>query len=261
MRFWLKKLVMPFSRYIAHEFISSPRVSQANFIPGGLSTKTMTRRLGRCGQQSRQGVKFLSTRTCLQKWQQTYSKIGGDLCWFLWLWIWLGETLENFLLWAFIFWNIWGETFFMPSVEKIKWVCNVPREAIKKERNLEFDLSLLSLWKSACQNDKGTPGDFGGTLTARKNDLPVKHFDLNLLWISQIYFEYDSWREVAPLFRHFSLPPSYILEKSFKLAKLWLKGAWTSLILTTENMRSYVRNLQSCIPHQDQVNLHFWAYA
>ena len=180
MRFWLKKLVMPFSRYIAHEFISSPRVSQANFTPGGRSTKTMTRRLGRCGQQSRQGVKFLSTRTCLQKWQQTYSKIGGDLCWFLWLWIWLGETLENFLLWAFIFWNIWGETFFMPSVEKIKWVCNVPREAIKKERNLEFDLSLLSLWKSACQNDKGTPGDFGGTLTARKKDLPIKMSILNL---------------------------------------------------------------------------------
>ena len=79
---------------------------------------------------------------------------------------------------SFHFLKYLGETFFMPSVEKIKWVCNVPREAIKKELKLEFDLSLLSLWKSAWQNDKGTPGDFGGTLTARKNDLPVKIFAL-----------------------------------------------------------------------------------
>ena len=56
-----------------------------------------------------------------------------------------GETFKKFLLLASILGNIWGETFFMASVEKINSVCIVPREPNKKVCILESDMSLLSL--------------------------------------------------------------------------------------------------------------------
>ena len=161
-RFWFKKFVIPFGRYIAHVFISLKWVSEGPFTPGGLNTEAMTRRLRCWPRQSRQGIELLVTRTCLQKWQQMSSKIGGDLCWFLWWSVWLGEASKKFLFWASIFGNIWGETFFMASVEKINSVCNVPSEANKKDYNLESHLSLLPLWKSVCHYDVGTQGGLVG---------------------------------------------------------------------------------------------------
>ena len=42
-----------------------------------------------------------------------------------------------------------------------------------------------------------------------------------------------------------------------KVSKFWWKGALRSLLWTTQNLRFYLTKLQSCILHQDLVNLHF----